>query len=197
MPKPLLIIINGPPGSGKTMLAKRLSTDLQVPVVHRDDIAETLFDALKCQMHGRPALIGPASFQLMHYFAGLLLAVGQSLIIEGCFYSTELATIEFLQLKQVYDFEPFQIQCKENSSVLLDRFLTRAGTQERHIYHRDLEFAENNREVFLRERFADLALGGQRIEIDTTDVFAYDYTGLLQEIRAALVAMHRRETSSL
>ncbi len=71
MPKPLLIIINGPPGAGKTTLARRLATDLRLPVIHRVSIAETLFDGLDCQAHGRPALIGPASFKLMHYFAGV------------------------------------------------------------------------------------------------------------------------------
>jgi hypothetical protein len=70
--------------------------------------------------------------------------------------------------------------------VLLERFLARAGTPERHVYHRDVEFAERNKEIILRGRFADLNIGGHVVEIDTTDVYAYDYDGLLKKVRTAL-----------
>ncbi len=187
IPKPLLIIVNGPPGSGKTTLARRLASDLHLPVLHRDSVAEAMFDGLDCATHGRPAMIGPASFHMLHPFAAALLAAGHSLLIEGCFHKTELATAEFLALKQLHDFEPLQIQCKADGNVLLARFLARVATPERHTYHRDLEFAEHSREVIVCGRFADLALGGQVLEMDTTDAAGYDYAGLLEQVRDVLV----------
>jgi len=57
---------------------------------------------------------------------------------------------------------------------------------DQHIYHRDLDFAEHNRDVITRGRFANLAIGGRVIEIDTTDVHGYDYSGLLERVRSAL-----------
>jgi predicted kinase len=83
MGKPLVIIGNGLPGTGKTTLAKRLAADAQLPVLHLDGMYETLYDALACQMHGRPPLLGPATFTMLHYVTGSLLAAGQSVIVEG------------------------------------------------------------------------------------------------------------------
>src|SRR5712692_5040724 len=83
MGKPLVIIGNGLPGTGKTTLAKRLAADAQLPVLHLDGMYKTLYDALACQMHGRPPLLGPATFTMLHYVTGSLLAAGQSVIVEG------------------------------------------------------------------------------------------------------------------
>jgi len=46
MPKPLLIIISGPPGTGKTTLGKRMANELHLPFVNKDSIKELLFDHL-------------------------------------------------------------------------------------------------------------------------------------------------------
>ena len=83
MGKPLVIIGNGLLGTGKTTLAKWLAADAQLPVLHLDGMDETLYDALACQTHGRPALLGPATFTMLHYVTGSLLAAGQSVIVEG------------------------------------------------------------------------------------------------------------------
>jgi predicted kinase len=192
MEKPLVIIVNGLPGTGKTTLAKRLAVDAQLPVLHRDGIYETLYDALACQTHGSPPLLGPATFTMLHYVAGSLLAVGQSVIIEGFFGLPEVGRAEFLQLQQAHDFEPFQIQCKTDGRVLLERFLARAGSAERHICHRDLEFVERNKERMLQGDHTPLALGGQVVEIDTTTPHSFDYADVLQQVRLALLSTLNR-----
>ncbi len=46
MSKTSLIIILGPPGTGKTTLGKRIAKDLNLPFVHKDGIKELLFDKL-------------------------------------------------------------------------------------------------------------------------------------------------------
>lgn len=188
MGKPLLIIVNGLPGSGKTTLARRIASDIGLPVFSRDGIYETLYDALACESNGCPPLIGQAAFALIYAVAGSVLAAGQSLIIEQFFGKPELRSAEFLQLRRMHDFEPFQIMCKVDGEVLLKRFLARVESGERHAghYQQDLAWVEQNKERLLQGYLSPLTLGGQLVEIDTTTPQGFDYAGLLRRVRVAL-----------
>src|SRR5690348_12233378 len=130
--KPLLIIVNGLPGTGKTTLARRLAADVHLPIFSRDGLYETLYDALECRSSGSPPLLGSAAFALLYHVTGSVLAAGQSVIVEQFFGRPELRTAELLNLQHIYDFEPFQILCRTEGSILLERARARAGTEERH-----------------------------------------------------------------
>jgi predicted kinase len=186
MAKPLLIIVNGLPGTGKTTLAKRLAADIPLPVFSRDGLYETLYDALARQSNANPSSVAPAMYTLLYYIAGTLLAADQSLIVEGFFGRPQLRTAELLQLQRTSDFEPLQILCKADGKVLLERFHARMGSGERHAGHQDIEWIEQNQQRLLQGNLTPLALGGQLIEIDTTTPHSFDYADLLQRIQVAL-----------
>lgn len=189
MRQPMLLIVNGLPGAGKTTLARRLAIDLALPLFSRDAIHETLFDALSgLQGRGvtRSSLLGSAAFSLLYASAGAVLAAGQSVIIEAFFGRAALRTAELARLRETCAYTPFQILCQADGRVLLERFIARVRSGERHRSHRDLEWIASNEAVLLSGSLAPLALDGPLVELDTTTPREYDYAALLQRIRASL-----------
>jgi predicted kinase len=174
MKKPVLIIVNGLPATGKTTLARRLGADLALPLLSRDVIFETLYDALECGENGSPPLLGSASFKLLYSFAGTLLAARQSLIIEQFFGRPDLRTAEFLELKRLSDFEPVQILCRTEGAVLVERYLARMNALERSRGLQDTAGLEENKARMLKGDLLPLTLGGPVIEVDTTTPAGFD-----------------------
>jgi predicted kinase len=184
--RPLLIIVNGLPASGKTTLSKRLGQDLHLPVFSRDGIYETLFDALSQDPMSTSPLMGSAAFSLFYYVIGSVLAAQQPVIIEQFFGHPELRTAELVELQHRYDFEPFQILCKADGNVLVERFLARVASGDRHAGQAGLEWVEQNRERLLMAVLPPLALDGHLVEVDTTTSDTFDYDTLLRQVQSAL-----------
>lgn len=185
MKKPILVIVNGLPGAGKTSLAQRLGCDLSLPVFSRDRIYETLAGAVPSGDTASPAL-GSAAFALLYHVTGAVLAAGKPAVVEGFFGRPDLRAAEFLRLQQAHDFEPFQVMCKADGQMLVERFLARAGSEARHSSHADRTWLEENRRHLLEGQLTPLALGGTTVEIDTTSPHSFDYTQLLQRLRTTL-----------
>ncbi len=81
--QPLLLIILGAPGVGKTTLARRLAELLGLPLLVRDDVKEILFDTLGWSDREWSRKLGYASWLIMRYMTGQFLGAGQSVIVES------------------------------------------------------------------------------------------------------------------
>ncbi len=183
MTKPLLIIIAGPPATGKTTLGKRVATELGLPFVNKDGIKEILFDRLGWGDRERSRELSLASYAILDYFIGAELRAGRSLVVESTF-QPERDNLRFVELGRKYDFEPFQIQCVADGETLYRRFIERHAAGQRHPGHVDDLTKEEFKPILLKGRYEPLDIGGKLYELDTTDLDKIDYTSLIEAIRA-------------
>jgi len=181
MARPVLIIVSGPPASGKSSLGQRIARTLRLPYVSKDGIKETLFDTLGWKDREWSRSLGAASNALLFYFAEAELAVGRSLVLESNLRSEE-ATPKIAELASRHDFQPIQVHCLAAGETLVARFRER----KRHPGHGDETLIEEIAPALRQAKPDILKIGGPIIEVDTTDWSKVDVGALVETIRAAM-----------
>jgi predicted kinase len=182
---PLLIIISGPPGAGKTTLAHWISQELRLPLIYRDGLKETLFESLGWSDREWSRRLGRASYDLLHYVLETHIGFGHSCIVESNFEAA-FANTSFQQLRQKYAFEPFQIQCVADPDALMRRCNQRVRSGQRHPGHADeLDYPESVPDLPKEQQIVQgkIDIGGAYVVLDTTDLEAVDHRELLQAIK--------------
>ncbi|MGA7732343.1 MAG: AAA family ATPase, partial [Chloroflexia bacterium] len=82
MTQPLLIVITGLPGTGKTEMGRYLARELNLPLIYKDGIKETLFDSLGVGDWEWSRKLGSTTYSLMTYILEALMPAGISLVLE-------------------------------------------------------------------------------------------------------------------
>lgn len=183
MNRPLVVIVTGPPGAGKTTLGRKLSAELGLPFVSKDDIKEILFETLGWDDRQWSKRLGAASFEILFHILERQLAAGRSVVVETAFIP-QYHTARFLDLRDEYGFEPVHILCHAVDEILFDRFVERIEAGERHPGHVDPLMDVDQFAELLRERGYDAPnIGGLLLEVDVTDFDAVDVEVLMRAIR--------------
>lgn len=186
MPDPILIIITGAPGTGKTTLGIRLASDFGLPFIYKDGIKELLFDRLGWKQDRQwSKTLSLATYDLLFYFLETLLKAGRSLIVEANFKAPNDAG-KFLALRGKHPFQLIQIFCHAEREVLIERFKQRAASPERHPGHIDHLTQGEILESLARNEYASLPITGQLLPVDTTDFTQFDYPALHSAVEAAM-----------
>jgi predicted kinase len=182
---PHLIIISGPPCSGKTTIGRRLAVDLKLPYFYKDGIKEVLYDRLGWGEREWSRQLGVASTDLLYHIAESLLAADCSLMLESNF-DPAFANERFLEMQRTYPFTALQIYCSAAHQTLLNRYHERAQSGVRHPGHVDRQVDLEFGEMLRQNRNGPLEIANETLIVDTTDFDAVDYPALLQTIRSRI-----------
>jgi predicted kinase len=182
LPTPILVIA-GPPASGKSTIAGDLAQRLALPLIDKDGIKEILFESLGIGDRAWSQRLGGATYALMFHTLGRQLAAGRPCVVEGTFTS-DIANRRFAEVCGQWPFVALQIFCTAPEEVLVARYATRAPG--RHPGHVDAAIVDELSAQVGGGRWAPLDIPGRMMTVDTRDFGAVDIDAIVREASAHL-----------
>ncbi|HEY6959867.1 MAG TPA: AAA family ATPase [Candidatus Limnocylindria bacterium] len=166
MSRPLLVIVGGAPGAGKTTIARELAHRLHLAIITKDDVKEALGDALGVGDRQRSRELGGAAYAVMWSVARRALEAGAGLVLEANFYR-EISEPRLAELATLAD--AVVVLCRADARVRRRRYESR---HDRHAVHTDaVILADEWRED---DAINAIDVGVPRLVVDTTSGYDAD-----------------------
>ncbi|MDO9182595.1 MAG: ATP-binding protein, partial [Bacteriovorax sp.] len=135
---PYVIILNGRPCTGKSYFLQKLSRDLDLSYITRDEFKELLFDDLGIGDQEWSRKLGGASYSLLFNMFEKLLKTNKSFMLEGNF-NHEQHHQKIKLMFEKYGYQSVEVFLETEPSVLFERYKKRWESGERHRGHVDNE----------------------------------------------------------
>lgn len=164
---PALILVTGPPGAGKTTVARPLAAALALPLVCKDDLKEILFERLGWSDRSWSRRVSDAAYELMFHVAEAELSAGRSLMLEANFRPEAAGRVRRLPPRRV-----LQVHCSADRATLVERLTARAAHRLRHPGHVDDQTLAEIEDMLTSGSILDLP--GPVLTVDTTAGFKED-----------------------
>jgi predicted kinase len=181
-PIPTLVVVSGPPGSGKTTLAHAIAKEIPCPAICRDEIKEGM-------AHGRPDFQGGPGDPLTARATPLFFEVLRILLEGGVTVVAEAAFQDRLWrpgLEPLAELAQIRIvQCRVDHAVSFDRAVRRSADNEhRRRAHGDSTLGKRAEDwAQALESFDRVSVDAPSIDVDTTDGYAPDLAAIVEFVR--------------
>lgn len=182
MSDPFLVIVSGPPATGKTAIARMIAAELRLRYLGKDEIKEILFETLGWSDRAWSKKLGAATYEVLFLVIGELLRAGLAIVIESDFRAEETGE-RFRALQKQHGYRAVQILLRSRGDVLLDRHFRRETSGDRHPGHRGGPSSPSGIQELLKGSYEPLPIAGDVIEVDTTDFNLVDLPSLVSRIK--------------
>ncbi|WP_238174314.1 AAA family ATPase [Kribbella kalugense] len=162
--KPMLVVVSGPPGTGKTTLAHRIATAIGCPAICRDEIKEGMAHATPGFVPGPGDPLTMRTLSTFFDVIGLLIGRGTSVVAEAAFQD-RLWNPGLSPLLARADIRI--VHCTVPAEVALARITARSSSDPRRSAHEDAQISPDAR-LRTHNAFQPVDLPVPSLTLDTT-----------------------------
>jgi predicted kinase len=163
---PTLIVVSGPPGSGKTTLAHLIARAVGCPAICRDEIKEGMVQATPGFVPGPADELSARAVPVFFGLIELLLSAGVTTVAEAAFQDRlwRPGLEGLLELARIR-----VVQCTVAADIAIARSLLRTEQNPLRRAHADPRPQDAAGRARLHRAFERVSVDAPSIEVDTTD----------------------------